>query len=237
MTEHDRFNEDVPAYALGALDPGEAAELEAHIEGCERCRAELRWFEPAVRSLPESVQRMQPPPELRQRLIEEVRADARRAPAPASDPARRRSPRWPRRLGLGSAGWRPIAGLAAVALTIAVVAGYEIGNSGSGPSATSTFTAGRTPGVTATVVRRDGDGTLHLADVKRLPDGRVLEAWVRRNGAIEPVPALFAPDSEGRASTTIADMKGVDTVMVTAEPSGGTKAPTTTPIVTIPIQQ
>ena len=42
---------------LGALEPGEAAELERHAEDCERCRAEMRWLTPAVEALPESVER------------------------------------------------------------------------------------------------------------------------------------------------------------------------------------
>jgi anti-sigma-K factor RskA len=235
--DHARFSENVAAYALGALEPAEAAELERHLEGCERCRAELRWLEPAVRSLSESVPRLQPPPGLRQRLIDEVRDDAARSAPSAEERPRRRSSGWARQRGPGSLGWRPVAAFAAVALVVAAIAGYEVGSGGSGGGAASTVTAGKAPGVTARMVRKGEGGTLHLANVRQLPEGRVLEAWVRRNGEIEPVPALFVPNRAGRASTMIADMGGVDTVMVTAEPSGGTKAPTSTPIVTMPIPQ
>ena len=38
---HAGFQENIAAYALGSLDPGEAAALEAHLETCETCRAEL----------------------------------------------------------------------------------------------------------------------------------------------------------------------------------------------------
>ena len=34
--DHERRSEDVAAFVLGALEPGEAAELERHLEGCER---------------------------------------------------------------------------------------------------------------------------------------------------------------------------------------------------------
>ena len=78
-------------------------------------------------------------------------------------------------------------------------------------------------------------GALHLANVKQLPDERVLEAWVQREGEVHPVRALFVPDREGRASTTIADMDGVEVVMVTTEPPGGSAAPTSSPLVTVPI--
>ncbi len=40
-TDHNRWKEDLAAYMLGALEPDEAAELERHLEGCERCRAEM----------------------------------------------------------------------------------------------------------------------------------------------------------------------------------------------------
>ena len=48
---------------------------------CEQCRDELRWLRPAVDLLPASVQRLDPPPELRERLMAEVRGDAERRAA------------------------------------------------------------------------------------------------------------------------------------------------------------
>jgi hypothetical protein len=50
------------------------------------------------------------------------------------------------------------------------------------------------------------------------------------------VPALFTPDHAGNASTTIENMKNVSAVLVTREPAGGTKVPTTEPIVKVPIE-
>jgi hypothetical protein len=47
---------------------------------------------------------------------------------------------------------------------------------------------------------------------------------------------LFRPDGEGNASTQIEDFEGVDAVMVTEEPAGGTKAPTTEPLVNVPLE-
>jgi anti-sigma factor RsiW len=40
-TGHDR-RDDIAAYLLGALEPGEAAELERHVAGCAECEDELR---------------------------------------------------------------------------------------------------------------------------------------------------------------------------------------------------
>ncbi|MGA9370619.1 MAG: zf-HC2 domain-containing protein, partial [Solirubrobacterales bacterium] len=52
------------AYSLGALDPREAAAVEAHAPGCARCTRELEALAPAVAVLGESVEQLEPPPEL-----------------------------------------------------------------------------------------------------------------------------------------------------------------------------
>ena len=230
--EHERWSGELPAYLLGALPPAMADECERHLEQCERCRVEARWLAPAVDQLPQSVAAVDPPPHLRERVMAEVRKDIGVDGAKA--PATRR------RLGrLGGSGLpiglRPLAGLAAVAVLLLAVGGYAIGNWGSGGEKTSTVVAGRPPGVTATVVRSNGGATLQLAGVHPLSHRRVLEAWVRREGRVEPVKALFVPDREGNARTTIDDMRDVEVVMVTAEPPGGSASPTSAPLVTVAI--
>jgi hypothetical protein len=163
----------------------------------------------------------------------EVREDARSATAHRT--ASQHQVSWPGRLRQASA-LRPLAGAAAVLLLCAAVAGYLIGNEGSGShGATSTITAGHPPGVTAKLVRSGDAATLHLAHVHPLSRRRVLEAWVRREGRVEPVRALFVPDRKGRAQTSIGDMRGVDLVMVTTEPPGGSNSPTSAPIVTVAV--
>jgi anti-sigma factor RsiW len=243
VNDHGSWSDDLPAFLIGALERQRAAELERHLESCPRCRAEARWLTPAVATLPESVARLQAPPALRQRLLAEVRADAARegaeAPAGAARSGyRKRVAAWLGGLGSGSHGWRPIAALAALALAFVAIAGYEVG-SGGGSTAGGARTVSSTHahGVTATMVREGSGGTLRLAHVHQLPGDEVLEAWVRREGVVEAVPALFVPNREGRAMTTISDMHGVDTVMVTAEPKGGSAEPTSAPIVTMKVPQ
>jgi len=242
-TNHERWSEDVAAYLLGALEPDEATVLERHAEGCERCRAEIRWMTPAVDALPESVERLEPPRELRERVMAEVRFDAEPENVFKDDPAAAgvfaRASNWLRELGSGPMGLRPVVGFAAAILVVAAVAGFALGGGiggGSGGGGTSTVVAGTAPGVTAKVISTDGSGTLHLANVKQLPSDRVLEAWVQREGEVEPVEALFVPDRKGKASTELPDMSGVEVVMVTTEPQGGSKAPTSAPIITISTQ-
>ncbi len=230
-TSHERWNEELAAYLLGALAPGEAEEVERHLEGCDRCQAELRWLTPARDALPETVVRLEAPPELRERLLSEVRADARRAEG-AARPARRR-------LGwFRNAAWRPLAAAAALLLIVAAVVGYEVGSGGSGGgSPTKVEVDGPTGVVAAVSMEGTVHGRIELSDVHPLPHDRVLEAWLERDGKVEAVPTLFVPNSEGEAATTLGDMRGVSTVMVTQEPPGGSSAPTSKPIVEVPIPQ
>ena len=224
---HERHRDELAAYLLGALEPGETAELERHLAGCEECRTELEWLRPAVQLLPESVERVEPPPELRGRLMEQVRAEAQSATAP--QPARRR--------GIGGWSLRPLAGLAMLALVVAAVAAYAISDGGSGDGNVTTVVTGHSPGVTAEMVRDGESGTLHLANLHQLPRDEVLQAWVQRGERVVSAKTLFVPNPDGTASATIDDMDGVSTVMVTAEPRGGSAQPTSDPIVSVSMPQ
>lgn len=241
--EHDSRLEEVAAFAIGGLDPDRVDELEEHLAGCKRCQEELRWLSPAVQALPEAVERQAPPPELKQRLMAEVRADAAAEERQTRTEERRERAasrlgigEWLRGLNIGGLTWKPLAGLALAILVIAGGIGYAVGNDGGSGGAHTWEVEPASNGIAAKVVTEGDRGELHLANVKPLPKGRVLEAWVERDGTVEAVPALFAPDQAGQASTTIENMKGVSVVMVTREPEGGSKKPTTMPIVEVPIE-
>ncbi|HXQ88210.1 MAG TPA: anti-sigma factor [Solirubrobacterales bacterium] len=227
-SDHNRWSEDLAAYMLGALEPEEAATLERHLEGCERCREEMRWLEPAVHSLPESVERQEPPKQLRQSLMAEVRADAKDDAREQARPAPARTRRW---------FLKPAVGFAVVALLVAGVVGYEVGKDDSGGGEGASTVVRQINGMTVKMVQEGEEGTLQLSGVPQVPPDKVLEAWVEREGEVEAVPALFVPDRNGQAETRIADMTGVETVMVTEEPQGGSEAPTGEPLMTMSVPQ
>jgi len=228
-TEHERWKDEVAAHLLGTLSPGEAADLERHVAGCQECRREMRWLRPAVDQLAIDVEVVEPSPDLRLNVMAAVREDVEAATETGGAAAERRP------LFSGFGGWRPVVAIAAVALLVAAVGGYAIrdGGSGGAPEATTVASAGKAPGVTATMVSSGDSGILKLENVRNMPPDRVLEAWVQREGEVEPVRALFVPDREGRASTTIEDTTGVEVVMVTAEPRGGSDSPTSPAMVTL----
>ena len=225
-SEHSRWSEDLAAYMLGALDTDEVNDFERHLEGCKRCQEEMRWFEPALQTLPESVERQEAPPSLRANLMAEVRGDVREAET-------RSVPTRPWRQWI----LKPAVGFAVVALLVAGVVGYEVGKGDSGTGGGASTLEDQEGPLTVKMVQEGDEGTLHLSGVQQLPPDKVLEAWVEREGEVEAVPALFVPDRNGQAETRIADMSGVETVMVTEEPRGGSEAPTGEPIMTMSVPQ
>ena len=69
MTEnHLIYKENIPAYALGALDAEEASALEAHLRTCDSCRAELAGYQRISTGLLSAVPPRAPRPTLKRDL-------------------------------------------------------------------------------------------------------------------------------------------------------------------------
>ena len=239
--EHDRRLEEVAAFALGALDADQIADFKEHFKDCKRCQDELRWLATAVRALPESVEQQSPPPALKVRLMEEVRADVA-AEAKKARAAQRRERaescggfrEWLAGINFGGLTWKPLAGMAAVILIVAAGIGYAVGNGGG--TNVHTYEAPQAAGIQASVVREGDEGELRLAGLGQVENGKTLEAWVKRGETVEPVKMLFTPDAEGNATTEIEDLKGAEAVLVTEEPAAGSKQPTSEPFVNVPLE-
>jgi anti-sigma-K factor RskA len=91
---HDELRHDAPAYALGALEPGERAAFEAHLAGCAECAAEVREMSRAAAGLPHAVPQVSPPPSLRARILGEIAATPPVAPPAVVRHDRRGLPPW-----------------------------------------------------------------------------------------------------------------------------------------------
>jgi anti-sigma-K factor RskA len=233
VDEHRRWRADLAAYLLGSLEAEETEALEGHLEACERCRDELRWLQPAIDTIGESVPQLEPPPGLRARLMAEVRSDAAElsgAAAPESG-----QPAAPKRRSLGFRGffWRPVVALTAVALIGAVIAGYGLRGGGENVGTTTTRTVAEGGTVKASLERSGDSGTLQMTGLRQLPMSKVYQAWVQRNHRIVP-SSLFDARRNGTASAAMPhQLNGADMVMVTVEPRGGSKQPSSSPLVTI----
>jgi anti-sigma-K factor RskA len=66
--EHLHFIENIPAYAMGALDAEDSTALESHLKTCASCQAELAEYSTVSESLLTAIPPKQPSAALRKRL-------------------------------------------------------------------------------------------------------------------------------------------------------------------------
>ena len=72
---HEDYTEMIPARALSALDAAEARALNDHLSECDECRMELREWEATAAAIAVSAKPMEPSPEVRERLLNEIRKE------------------------------------------------------------------------------------------------------------------------------------------------------------------
>jgi anti-sigma-K factor RskA len=213
--------DDLVAYSLGALEVREASEVEAHAPTCARCTRELEALATAVAVLGESVEQLEPPPELRERVMAEVHADVARSAA-------ERGPTPPRRQRRG---WRALVARPAIAvglaIAVAAVGGYLIaGNGGGGGPTETSVPVVAQQGIGGTLAIGDDSSMLDLHGLAQLKGGEVYQVWVAKGQSLRP-SSNFVPDASGRAMTAVEGHLDPGTkVMLTKESGPGHTTPT-----------
>jgi hypothetical protein len=93
------------------------------------------------------------------------------------------------------------------------------------------------PGASVAMVTSGDEHRLEVRGLQPAGSGRAYQVWLRTGDeAPKPTKVLFDVDDQGRAQATIeGDMSGVDDVLVTAEPDGGSPAPTSDPVLRVPV--
>lgn len=236
---HEAIRDDLAAFALDALPAEEAAEVRSHLEVCESCRARLRWLEPAVATLPASVEQRTPPESLRESLMavvrEEAGAEGRADVAPVREPT---APWWRR---FGSLAPSPAAALAVVAvLAVGVAGGWALRGGDGETDAGSSFVEAQVPSglansVSATLERHGESATLHVHQLPKLNRDEVYAVWVNRAGAME-LASVFALKRDGTATAAVpGPLDGVDGVAVTREPRRIGQQPTNPQVLKAPL--
>ena len=231
--------DDAGSYVLHALPDDEHERFEAHLAGCEACRREVADLQMAADTLPLAAVQVGPPPELRERIMAVVRSEAellgaavaRAEEPPAAAPAKAR--RWRRRWSLSL---RPLpAALAASALVAAgVIGGVVLTGGDNAKTITGTVQIASAPAARASLQVSDDATKLQVRRMPPPPDGKVYQVWLKRpNQDPAPTTALFRTDPNGNADVEIqrGRLKGVDQVLVTAEPDGGSMKPTSNPVI------
>lgn len=218
----------VGPYAIGALDPDELRQFEAHLGGCERCRAELRGLSATVEALAETSDDVLPgpSPDLAARIAAELRGTAQEPrPVASLDEARRRR--------------RPVARVLAIAAAVLIVAAVGVGTllQGLGPhgSTISDFERIRAAGDREDLVLGLGDATVWIShavggveadgiaidgSLPALDPNQTYQVWVVPADGTAPVPGpVLRPTPDGAyASSWITPLDGAAAVAVSVEP-------------------
>jgi anti-sigma-K factor RskA len=215
--------EDAAPYVLGALTEEEHAAFLVHLESCAVCREEVSALEGVASVLPAAVPQLSAPDDIKHRVMSTVRSEAGlRGAGPATPELRRHgsSSRWSWRSALVPAG----------ALAGAVIAIVLISSGGSGSRVIQAQVT--LPRASVSVKLKGGHAELNLANMPQSPPNHVYEVWVKRGGAPQPTDALFTVSSAGNATVGVpGDVSGAKQILVTAEPTGGSRVPTSTPVI------
>jgi anti-sigma-K factor RskA len=224
--EHEGIHGLTAAYALDALDEQDELAYEEHLRGCERCRDELAALTEAASSLAYAVEAPAPPVALRERILEQARAER-------SNVIPLRARRWA----------APVTTVVAAAAAVVAVAVGVWAFSLRGDLDETREALERERDVAALVSRGDarslalegatgrlvvgneGEAALLVSDLDEAPDARQYEMWVIEDG--RPRSAGTFEVEDGRAAVRLdREVPRGSTFAVTLEPEeGGTPGP------------
>ena len=232
--EHDRWADAAGAYLLAAMPEHERAAFEEHLAVCGVCRDDVDELRVASDALPGSAPQVEPPPELRDRIMSIVRREAELLAAAGPEADRAPAPPAPKRGWM--TGWlrRPsfavpvMAGLLAAAVFAGALAGGAFRDDTKVKTISAQVFAGDKTADARLELHRDST-RLVAEHLPAPPPGRVYQVWLKRDGVKDPQPtnALFRVRGDGEASVDVpGNMKGVQQVLVTDEPDGGSEKPT-----------
>jgi hypothetical protein len=246
---HERMEDAVAAYVLGACDDEEEVRLvEAHMVACPTCRALARRLAPAVDALALATDEARPSDRLRAGILAAAAAAPQRSdeePAPparvatVSRPARRRGGTgtagggWPRgRLALYRGAVAALA-VALIALAAVYVTSRQQGGAPTAPLRYPLVGTGAMAGAsgTFTEVTRQDAAVVALTGMPQPPAGRVYELWLIDSSNRAIPSGVFVPGPDGTVTLGVSHaLAAVRSVAVTQEaaPRGAT-APTQKP--------
>lgn len=243
---HETMLDDVAVYALGALPEADAARVRAHLATCGECAAEYAALASAALTVGRSAPDATPSPLLKGRIMRAVRAQT---PAPGAVVRAGRPLVWPAYL------------VAAACFAIAVISSLmnlslleQLKSAQTQVAQTQRQDLGLARNLAdektmvadledvqaerytfddGQVVRVGRRLYVTMHDLATPPRGKVYQAWTLPKGAKAMVPSVtFVPNAHGVAVIQIpADAETTGAVAVSVEPEGGSKAPTTKPVV------
>lgn len=228
------------AYAAHALPLQEEREFEAHLGECDACAQEIYELQATTARLAGGVAVL-PPPALQARVMAHI-ATVRQLPPEATDGAvatvvRLRVPWYRSPVGLAASV------LMLVSLSLGGVVAAQQQRLADERRATQTWAAivgdptrvvrsMPVAGGTATLVAAGGRAVFTAQDLPALPGNRSYQLWVVGKDKTVRSVGLLTPHG-GQAQSLVPRFGSAVGLAVSVEPSGGSKQPTTKPIVTI----
>jgi len=234
MSDHSQWADAVGAYLLGALEPDEAARFEEHLAGCAECRRDVAELKVAADALPVSVPIVSPPPALKDQIMAVVGEEAQLLAAAGRGAESAERPRERSRGRLLDWLTRPAVALAcALALLVGGgLAGVLLGGGDDG--ARTVVATTQAPDADVRLEIRDDGSTLVAKGMPAPPNGRIYQVWLKRPGRDpEPTSVLWSTRRDGSAEVAVpGSLDGVEAVLVTHEPQGGSEEPSVRPVIT-----
>lgn len=250
MTSHEQFAENLPLYALRALEGEERAAMERHLEDCAACRSELQQLQGDMALLALTTAGPAPPQRAKKRLMEAIAREPRSAPAQVAA--------LPRTAGF----WTFVPAFAAIIVAVfafliwrenvelqsqvaflhreaqqqrlLVAQARRVAEVLTAPEAAHfTLVSAPTrpvPQGRAIYLEKRGGLVFVASNLNPIPAGKTYELWLLPASGAAPVPAgLFKPDARGSATVLTPPLPaGVAAkgFAVTIENEGGSQTPT-----------
>lgn len=219
------------AYAADAVTGDERAAFERHLAECPACAQEVAELQATAARLGSAASAVAPPA-LRERVFAEV------------DQVRQQPPGWGTRAARPGPAWRsPLAVAAGLALVISLGSGTlawrEHGRADRVEQQAArvvdvltdpdrrTVEARVSTGGTGTVVVADGRAVVVTRNLVELPEDRDYQLWVITGASPRPAGLLGGATT---AERYLSDVPADATIGLTVEPAGGSRRPTTEPI-------
>ena len=210
----EHVDELISGYALHGLDAADQRLVLEHVETCERCRVQLREMEAVAAALAFAAPQADPPPELRERLLEAIGPEVVPSTPPEAPQPRPRWSWWPR----VSAVAVPVLGLAVIALAV-----WNISLRGDIKDADVRSVA-PIANVGSVVSFSGGQATV-FGGLKPAPADHTYEAWVIPKGETVPQAAGTFAGGNDTSFTLTRNASAGDTIVITLEPGTGGSAP------------
>lgn len=237
------YDELIPLYAIGALEPAEAEAARQHLETCPICQEALRDYQVVAEKLLYQVPALEPPPALRAKLLARLRAQpavhAAASPQLASRSGWRRFwegtivlPRW---AALGALVVLLVLGGVALserARYAALADALEMGRILSAPDhmSVSLEATQQAPEARGVVYMQPGSSTALLVVYRlaTLPPDKAYQVWLIHDGQRDS-GGLFRVRPDGHATMLIRaprPLQSYQQIGITTEPATGSPGPT-----------